>query len=150
MLLPPQGGRVIFVGVRATNVDGCGVQLTGALRDVTTRQVRVDARTLNLNPSGDGWGSCVAPGGVAQIANYANVPLCPNQWAEKDLFDVEYELSVSLRDRQGKTVVETIRVVPRCAEPANRAECLCICKGGYMLGESCEGDAGTDAPAEGG
>ena len=40
ILQPPQGGRVVFVGVRATNVDGCGLQLTGALRDETSRQVR--------------------------------------------------------------------------------------------------------------
>src|SRR6185437_13326487 len=37
VLFPPQGGRVAFVGVRATNVDGCGIQVTGVLRDPTTQ-----------------------------------------------------------------------------------------------------------------
>jgi hypothetical protein len=61
LLLPPQGGRVIFVGVRATGVDGCALQLTGALRDLASGKVSVDKRTINLIPTGDGWGaSCMA------------------------------------------------------------------------------------------
>ena len=57
ILFPPQGGRVAFVGVRALNVDGCAVQVTGALRDLGSRQIRLDGRTVNLTKLADGWGT---------------------------------------------------------------------------------------------
>jgi len=83
LVTPPQGGRVIFLGVRATNVDPCAVKITGAIRDPATKQVRVDARTVNLSPSGDGYGVSVD----SSISSFANVPVCPNEWASTDAFD---------------------------------------------------------------
>jgi hypothetical protein len=146
MIFPPQGGRVIFVGARATNVDGCGLQLLGAVRDPATKQVRIDARTVNLVPSGDGWGASGTATQTTQaaIASYSNVPLCPNQWSATDVFGHEYELTVTITDRRKRVATKTVRVVPRCAEPANLEECLCLCKQGYVLGESCVSDAGAD------
>ena len=42
-------------------------------------------------------------------------------------------------------------MTPECGQPENLAECLCICKGGYVLGESCdagvEGGAGPESGA---
>ncbi|MGH7271445.1 MAG: hypothetical protein ACREJ3_13530, partial [Polyangiaceae bacterium] len=85
LVAPPQGGRVIYVGVRATNVDGCGLQLKGALRDEASGKVTVDMRTINLIPEGGGWGaSGTASAPVA--ANFANVAACPNGWSSTDLF----------------------------------------------------------------
>lgn len=150
VILPPQGGRVAFVGVRATNVDACGAQLVSALRDLSTTpgQVRVEGRTVNLNLDATGWASTAAgkanfedPGGVP---NYANVPLCPNQWAEVDVFDQTFELEVTLTDRRGKAVTKKARVTPRCAEPGEKAvACRCLCRKGYVLGETCNEDAGA-------
>src|SRR5262249_38284949 len=57
VMFPPQGGRVAFVGVRAINVDGCALQIIGALRDPLTKQVRLDGRTVNLRRETDGWGT---------------------------------------------------------------------------------------------
>jgi hypothetical protein len=152
MIFPPQGGRVIFAGIRATNIDPCGVKLAGALRDPVTKQVRVDGRTINLTPSGDGWGGS----DDADISSFANVPVCPNQWAKADLFGNEYELSLVLEDRHDHTLTRTVKVIPSCAEPEYAAECACICKGGYVLGEKCDvpdggsDDGGTDGGADGG
>lgn len=158
MIFPPQGGRVIFAGVRATNIDPCGVKLAGALRDLVTMQVRVDARTINLQPSGDGWGRS----DDTDISSFANVPVCPNQWAKADLYGNEYELKIVLADRHEHTVTKSAKVIPSCAEPEYLADCSCICKGGYVLGERCEepdggsngGDAGSgdggDSGADGG
>jgi hypothetical protein len=139
LLLPPQGGRVAFVGVRATNLDGCAVQLTGAIRDEASQAVRFDARTVNLNPTGDGWGTSGTQKQSISAARsaYANVPLCPNQWATADIFDHEFLVEVTIRERQGRTATKSVKVTPRCAEPDNRAECLCTCKHGYVLGEQC-------------
>ena len=142
LIFPPQGGRVIFAGVRATNIDACGATLTGVLRDPQNNKICIDFRTVNLEPSGDGWGGSVD----SDISTFANIPVCPNQWSASDAFGSEYELEVSLKDR-GKehTLKKTVRVVPACAEPENEEQCRCICKQGYVLGETCEPSA-TPSP----
>lgn len=150
VIFPPQGGRVAFVGIRAKNVDGCGLQLTGALRDPVSQQVRLEGRTVNLNKTSDGWGTTGT--GVSTdiassdaIAQYSNIPLCPNQWASQDVFDKTFELEVVVVDSRKKRADVKINVVPRCAEPgAKETACRCLCKNGYS-GESCGEDAGVEA-----
>ncbi len=154
LIFPPQGGRVAFVGVRATNLDPCAVQLLGALRDPRSKQVRVDARTVNLQRAADGYGvtgtgNTDVTSDVA-IAAYSNVPVCPNQWSDESVFDAEYELEVKVTDHAGKRGGATIRVIPRCAEPARAAQCRCLCKKGYVLGEACGEDAGVLEGGSGG
>jgi hypothetical protein len=145
MLLPPQGGRVIFVGVRATNVDGCGLQLTAALRDLATGRVTLDSRTINLTAIGDGWGaSAGATGSIsAAIGSFSNVPACPNEWSSIDLFGHTYGLEVTVVDRQKRQLTKKIEVVPECGQPDKLTQCLCICMAGYVLGQPC-GDAGNE------
>jgi hypothetical protein len=149
MIFPPQGGRIIFVGVRATNVDGCALELTGALRDETSSEVRIDLRTVNLIATGDGWGVSAPPGNEpvsAAISSFANIPVCPNQWSGTDIFGHEYGLEVTIKDRGGRTVTNKIHVTPQCGEPQNLLECQCICQAGYVLGQSCAaGDGGAEA-----
>lgn len=151
VLFPPQGGRVAFVGVRAINVDGCGMQLVGALRDPISNQVRVDGRTVNLRKEPDGWGT-TGRGAETDLASsdaigdYSNVPLCPNSWAEQDVYDQRFGLEVQIKDRRGKTATKKIQVTPRCAEPGvKETACRCLCKKGYVLGEACGEDAGVDS-----
>ncbi len=146
LLFPPQGGRVSFVGVRVKNIDPCGVRLLGAVRDIKSRQVRIDGRTVNLQRDREGYGvtglgNTDVTSDVA-IAAYSNVPLCPNQWAEESIFDAEYELEVVVTDRSGKKGGAKIKVIPKCAEPMREAQCKCLCKKGYVLGEACGEDAG--------
>ncbi|HEY6458797.1 MAG TPA: hypothetical protein VIY73_01565 [Polyangiaceae bacterium] len=145
MILPPQGGRVIFVGVHATNVDGCELQLTGALRDLTTQEVRVDSRTINLIDTHDGYGVSGLPNTSVSsaITNFSNVALCPNEWSPTNIYGTQYGLEVTIQDREGRQVTNKIKVTPECGQPENLDQCLCICKGGYVLGESC-GDGGDE------
>jgi hypothetical protein len=151
IIFPPQGGRVAFVGIRAQNIDPCGVQLTGALRDPVSQQVRLEGRTVNLNPTNDGWattGTGVSTDIASSdaIASYSNIPLCPNQWASQDIYDKTFELEVIVLDKRQKKVDTKMNVVPRCAEPGPKeTACRCLCKNGYH-GEFC----GEDAGAEGG
>lgn len=153
VLFPPQGGRVAFVGVRALNVDGCGMQILGALRDPMTKQLRLDGRTVNLRREPDGWGTTGRGTTTniedsAEIGDYSNIPLCPNQWAEQNVFDARFELEVIITDRRKKTATKKITVVPRCAEPGEKElACRCLCRNGYVLGEACGEDAGVDAAA---
>lgn len=146
LIFPPQGGRVVFAGVRATNMQACGARLTGIIRDVDSGKVQLDARTINLKPYGNGWGGSVD----SDISTFANIPLCPNQWSDANIYGTVYELEVELKDRDKKTLKQVIQVTPACAEPLFQAQCECICKGGYMLGEMCMSgaDAGADADAQ--
>jgi hypothetical protein len=152
LMLPPQGGRVVFVGARATNVDGCGLQLTGALRDETSRQVRVDSRTINLIATGGGWGASGVGVLAGNISSFSNIAACPNQWSTTDVFGHDYLLEVSIEDRGGRTAARSIHVTPYCGEPASAAECACVCSAGYVLGQDCPlPDGGATAPdAQGG
>ena len=149
ILFPPQGGRVSFLGVRAINLNGCGVQVLGALRDIGSRQVRVDGRTVNLTKEADGWGTTGQGTSAdiedsAAIGDYSNVPLCPNEWADVDVFDQPFEVEVHVTDRTKKTASKVIKVTPRCSEPgAKETACRCLCKHGYILGETCGEDGGA-------
>lgn len=150
IVFPPQGGRVAFVGVRALNVDGCGMQIVGALRDPNSKQLRLDGRTVNLRREPDGWGTTGRGTSTniedsAEIGDYSNIPICPNQWADQDIYDKTFELEVVITDRLKKTITKKINVVPRCAEPGEKAvACRCLCRNGYVLGETCGEDAGVD------
>jgi hypothetical protein len=145
MLLPPQGGRVVFVGVRATHVDGCALQLTGALRDLASGRVSVDSRTINLTSTGDGWGASAASTASISgaIASFSNIPTCPNGWSATDLFGRPYGLEVTIVDRTKKHLTKKILVTPECGQLENLGECMCLCKAGYVLGQAC-GDAGNE------
>ena len=145
MLLPPQGGRVAYVGARVTNIDPCSATLSGSVRDEITDQVRLDIRTVNLTPQGDGWAES-APG---NLSVFSNVPLCPNQWSDQNLFDGTYLLDVKVTDRAGRVAEAQAHVKPSCGEPSNEADCRCICKAGYVLGESCNGTSSSSSASTG-
>jgi hypothetical protein len=140
LILPPQGGRVIFIGVRANNIDPCAVKLSGALRDLTNDQVRVDIRSVNLVPDSTGYGASTD----AVIATFSNIPVCPNQWSVTNTFGNPYQLEVTLTDHAGRTAQQKMKVVPRCAQPDNEGQCMCLCKAGYVLGENCGLDGGAE------
>ena len=144
LIFPPQGGRVSFVGVRATNLDGCSVQLTAALRDTSTGHLQLDGRTQNLEREGasswgtSGKGTTTNLEDATALGNYSNIPICPNQWASQSIFDNPFELVVKIEDRNKRSATKTIKVTPRCAEPGQKeTSCRCICKLGYTLGEPC-------------
>jgi hypothetical protein len=142
LVQPPQGGRVVFVGARVTNMNGCGVQLTGALRDETSLQVRVDMRTVNLVSTGNGWGATGTGVLSGSISSFANVPVCPNQWSTTDVDGHRYQLEVDVVDRAGRTARAVLEVTPYCSEPASAAYCACTCAAGYS-GQPCPvGDGG--------
>jgi hypothetical protein len=157
VITPPAGGRMVFAGARVANLDPCAAQLAGSLREMggdLLKAVRLDSRTIHLLAAGDGWGTS-DPG---DISTFANIPVCPNQWADSDVFDVDYELRVTVTDRDGRTATTSRVVRPACLlgdgllnnggrEPrppeAFLAECLCMCRAGYELGDTCEGEGGA-------
>ncbi len=135
IIAPPQGGFVVYIGARATNIDPCGVQVSGVITDTASNLVRVDERTANLTPYGDGWGGPMDHDPLAPAL--ANVAVCPNEWASSDAYGVPFKLTISLTERSGRKASRSIQATLSCAEPQNKASCSCQCKKGYMLGETC-------------
>jgi hypothetical protein len=144
LIFPPQGGRVVFAGVRARNVNPCGVRLAGAIRDPLSKQVRIDNRILNLQVTADGY----AQSDPGDISAFSNIASCPNQWSAQDMMDLPYELTVTLTDTDDKKVTKVLQVIPRCDEPGEIDGCRCICAADYVLGMVCPGTP-TDSGAAG-
>jgi hypothetical protein len=134
---PPQGGFILYIGAAARNLDGCGVQLAGSLRDPDTgAQVGFDGRNTDLVKGDDGW-SRSDPG---DNSNTANVNSCPD-YTSKDRHNGEYDLVLKVTDRQKRTASVTHRVKLACdpslVEPGY-SECVCTCSADYFLGK-CNG-----------
>jgi hypothetical protein len=140
---PIQGGKVMYVGVRAKNVDGCNVQLTAALRDPVSQQViALEQRPVRLVDSGDGWGRP-----ESEYDHLANLPACPSAAATHDVDDSSWLLELRLDETGGRTATTTITVVPRCDGPGEMEECACECDSDYVIGSPCPVDpvdAGVD------
>jgi hypothetical protein len=150
LIRPDQGGKVLFVGARARNLDGCALELTTSLRDTcTNRIIALEGRPVNLAAGADGWGEPEAP---AQ-SNYGNLAACPSEAAQRDIEEEPYLLRVALRDRRGLTAEASFMVTPFCAEEDLFEECLCDCDHDYE-GTTCpaEPDAGVPGacPADAG
>lgn len=144
IMTPPQGGKVVFVGVRARNLDVRGVKLTASLRDeCTNRILALEQRPVNLVETEDGWAEPERP---AEISNYSNLAVCPTEAASRDVDGTLYLLKVSIEDRDGRTAEETLRVRPVCAEPGLEEQCACQCDADYVLGGECPSDAMPDPP----
>lgn len=133
LMEPPQGGRVMFIGVKAMNFGACGVRLEASLQDEATQQVQFDNRSFNLVPVEDGWGSSA----LADLSTFSNIPLCPNNWSDSNIYDNTFLLTVTLTDLQDRQVTFTAHVTPTCMPGAEQAQCQCFCKTGYVLGQSC-------------
>jgi len=139
LILPPQGGRVVFAGVRAQNLDPCAAKIQGVLRDTEGNMpLQLDTRIVNLEVE-DGWGSS----NPDDISSFSNVPVCPNNWSNRDANGLPYQLTIAITDRGGRNAETTLEVTPVCAEPEHQAECECICAEGYVLGQSCDGGGGA-------
>lgn len=142
LIQPPQGGKVLFVAVRAQNVDGCALKISASLRDPCSGTlVSLERRPINLVATAGGYGEPARPD---TIDNFSNLPACPRAGTSKDVVGQRHLLRVTVEDRAGKTAEASVEVVPRCAE-STRVLCECECRSDYVLGESCgeRPDAGT-------
>lgn len=147
---PLQGGKVIYVGVQARNVDGCNVTLTAALRDPQSRLIlNLEQRLVRLVDGGAGWAVPDQP--LTQMT--ANVAACPSAVATTDVDQSEWELELRLDDGPGRTATTSVRVRPVCAVPEELDECQCQCDADFELGQPCPVDpvdGGLDAAPGGG
>ncbi len=136
LIQPPQGGKVMFIGVRARNLDGCPLTLTATLRDPCDQSIiALERRPVLLTPVGDGW---LEPQQPIEIHNYSNLPACPRAGLSRGIHDEPYELAVTVRDKDNRTVTATKSVVPFCGEPDLFDRCRCECSQNYVLGGACD------------
>lgn len=149
LIQPPQGGKVMFVGVRARNVDVCHVTLRTALIDPENGGVvSLERRPVSLESAPDGWLEPVHLDGSDGMtahnlaANLSNLPACPRAGLSKAITGEVYELHVTM-ETEDTSVDSVVHVVPRCAEARYLELCTCECALDYKLGASCGGlDAG--------
>jgi hypothetical protein len=135
-LLPPfQGGYVIYVGVKAKNVDGCNVQLTAALRDTGNNQViALEQRPVHLDAQADGWATP-----TSAYNDLANVPACPNAGAISDVDESTWQLELRLDEVGGRTATAILAVAPVCRPggPGELEGCQCQCDADFVVGSGC-------------
>jgi hypothetical protein len=133
IVVPPQSGQFVLPGVRAHNMQTCGVQLTMGLRDECTGTfIGSEGRPVNLvvldgADAADGAG----PADPTQISNFANVAVCPNNSSSRNVQDERYMLEAVAIDRDGRTATAKVHVIPYCADPSALAVCQCTCTRGY-------------------
>jgi hypothetical protein len=151
LILPPQGGKVMVVGVRARNLDGCPLDISASIRDTCSNAIiALERRPITLNPSGDGWLDPLKP---AELENYSNLPACPRANLERDVHAEPYQLTIRVEDKDGRMAETSIEIVPTCAEPEFMDQCLCECRSDYTLGDECTGerpDAGAGGSCDAG
>lgn len=131
LIVPPQGGRVLFLGAKVRNLSSCGVQVKGVLRDAMGK-TQVDKRTTNLLSTGDGW----AETDSMDFASLANVNACPNGWSEGNAFG-PMQIEIEVVDAMGRKATVVRDVVLECPDDAGKSFCECQCKAGYVLGQPC-------------
>lgn len=133
--VPPQGGWIILLGVRARNLDGCRLVLTTSFREACQGPIiKVDQRPARLMDTGDGWA-------ISTTSTFGNLPICPQLTALRDLHEQPYDVTVEVEDGDGKRASRTLSLVPTC--PADE-RCTCECDHNYVLGGACP-PVGPDA-----
>lgn len=141
LVRPIQGGKVIYVGVRARNVDACNLMLTAALRDPASQQViALEQRPVRLSDYGDGWGRA-----SSAFDHLANVPACPNAAAERDVDGSTWTLELRLEEPGGRMAEMSLEVTLGCGVFAELDECRCECDSDYVLGGPCPPPETIDA-----
>lgn len=138
LILPPQGGKVILVGVRAKNVTQ-QVQINAGLFDDCLDPPIVigrEGRPVRLIEEESGVGVPELP---AELLNYANIPVCPSFASSRDGEGQPYRLELRLTEQlrpgeeRPRTHVLTATVVPVCGEPEILDDCRCECDADFVL-----------------
>ncbi len=129
--VPPQGGHVVYVGVRAVNFEGCRLDLAASVFGADGGPLETEEkRRVELGDAGYSDPS--------DPANFANVPVCPNNGMH-ELLGTPWALVVELAQRDGRSAKVTLPVAFSC--DAGGPDCACECAKGYELGK-CGRDAG--------
>lgn len=135
LTLPPQGGFVLLVGLRAKHLDPMSINVTASIRDTVSDQLlSVEQRPVTLVMGSDGW---AMPDMPDSLFNWANLPACPLASATRDVFGQPYVLRIAVEDESGAKADAKLTIVPTCEAGSAGDLCRCQCKQGYKLGDPC-------------
>lgn len=160
LFTPPQGGKIVLVGARVRNMDGCGAVLTARLRDPTAEGEPVavhEGRTVRFVelPDRPGWGEVpTGPSAFTVLAAGSNLPTCHN-YEDRDMDGCDWILDVTVDDRAQRAARATFPVSITCPDDDpgaeredERLECECECAARFDE-RDCEDLASwQDVPAE--
>jgi hypothetical protein len=122
---PPQGGKILLVGVRVKNVDLCQATVQVAMKDLVTGRVAgIERRPVAWRIADDGFAE---PSQPHEISDYANVPVCPNANIAQDIDGNPWQLEVRFYDRDQHATEQLLTVTPSCADDVDPALCMCEC-----------------------
>ncbi|HEY4220531.1 MAG TPA: hypothetical protein VGO62_04295 [Myxococcota bacterium] len=158
LIIPPQGGKVILVGIRATNIS-CNLKLKAGIIDDCqdpSRVVALEARPISLTAAGDDAGAPVRPD---ELSNYANVPVCPSASiaSSRDGDNQPYRLDMRITEttRAGESAprshVVDVEITPYCAQPDVLDQCQCECDADFISGapsDQCDTINDNDPPPQ--
>jgi hypothetical protein len=124
-----QGAFIMLLGVRATNLDGCNLQLTTSFRDLCSDAIiKIDQRPTVLEDTGDGWG-------VSSLGTFSALPFCPQVTTLRNLQGEPYVITVAVRDLDDRQASKSVPIMPTCSP--NDARCACECDRNYVVGGGC-------------
>jgi hypothetical protein len=125
LIQPPQGGKVLFIGARARNLDGCPAHVRASLYDPSTNAVAFqEARDVILKATSDGW---LEPDLPNEVDNYANIAVCPPPNPARNVDGERYRLELEISDDKARTQATTLDIIPYCGEAAIVDRCHCEC-----------------------
>jgi hypothetical protein len=135
LVVPPQGGEVLVIGVRALNIDGCPLTMSSSLVLPGSGVIAsFERRPVTLQPASDGW---LEPKDPTGLANFANLPACPIAGLGQMINDESFRLDVEVEDLAGRQASASAMVVPTCDTATDPAQCRCLCAADYVLGSVC-------------
>src|SRR5438105_2079917 len=127
LILPPQGGKVILVGVRGTNVS-CDLKINAGVFDDCQTPARVLGREGRLIELAHTDGTPAEP---TQLNDYANIPMCPSVSSSRDIDEQPYRVEIRVTEVQRtneaapRTHVFDLAITPFCSQPDVLDECRC-------------------------
>lgn len=130
--LPPQGGRVLFIGAKIRGARANTVRIRVRLGAPDGTEIKEDTRTVVTGPpDADGWADTL----TASYLQQANLEVCPNELSfpiDGGTFPLEVEVTEVYVDAPRTTLVERT-VKPGCA--AGDDVCKCLCDADFVLGK---------------
>jgi hypothetical protein len=144
LILPPQGGKVVFIGARLKNMDLCSLQANGGVFDDCPTSPRIIGREgRGIQMVENAATGFAEPADPTTINNYVNLPLCGNFTSSRDIDGEPYRVEIRFSDRARRSLVLTADITPFCpgepgAEDGQFEQCTCECDADFGFDGACE------------
>jgi hypothetical protein len=142
LMLPPQGGKVVFIGARLRNMDLCSLQANGGVFDDCPAQPRIIGRSgSGVQMVVNDAAGLAEPAAPTTVNNYLHIPLCGNFSSSRDIDGEPYRLEVRFSDRARRSLVLRADITPFCPTTLGDeafARCTCECDADFGFEGDCD------------